>query len=115
MIIYGITNCDSVKKARKWFEENEIDYFFYDLREKGLPHHTLLEWVKEVGWETLLNKRSTSWRNVDSKVKDDIDAKSAVNLMCENPTLIKRPVIEGGSRIIVGFNPDIYKEVFIKF
>ena len=111
MIIYGIPNCDSVRKARRWFEEHDIEYYFYDIREKGLQQHTLLEWIKEVGWETLLNKRSTTWRNVDKSIKDNIDAQSAMDLMCEQPTLIKRPVIEGADSLIVGFDISKYEQI----
>ncbi len=113
MIIYGISNCDSVRKARRWFEHHQIDYFFYDIREKGLQHQTLLEWIKESGWEALLNKRSTTWRNVDKKVKESIDTQSAFELMCENPLLIKRPIIENDGSIVIGFNEKLYKQIFI--
>ncbi|MAX53200.1 MAG: ArsC family reductase [Methylophaga sp.] len=111
MILYGIKNCDSVKKARSWLEAHSIDYVFHDFRQQGLEESTVKEWLQSVDWETLLNKRGTTWRKLDDPRKDNLDEKTAIELMLENPTLIKRPVLVNDSTIIVGFKEDVYQQL----
>lgn len=109
MHIYGIKNCDTVKKARKWLEANGIPYTFHDFREEAITGKKLKEWEKQVGWEVLLNRKSTTWRAASPEEQRAVtDADSAIRLMLEKPTLIKRPVIEGPRRVLVGFDEQTY-------
>jgi arsenate reductase len=109
MILFGIKNCDTVKKARRWLDDKGIDYQFHDFRQDGLNQATIGGWLEKVDWETLLNKRGTTWRKLDDPRKDKLDQTVAVELMLENPTLIKRPVLVDASTVIVGFNEDSYQ------
>lgn len=111
-ILYGIKNCDTVKKARKWLDTAGIDYRFHDFRADGLQREQLAAWNKAVGWETLLNRRGTTWRQLPEDVKQGIDESSALDLMMEQPTLIKRPVLEHGGEFLVGFKEADYKALF---
>ena len=112
--MYGIPNCDTIKKARKWLEANGIDYEFHDYKKAGIPEEELKQWVKKVGWEVLLNRRGTTWRKLDNAIKDNIDETSAINVMLENPSAIKRPVLEIDDQLLVGFSEDSYKGAFNK-
>jgi arsenate reductase len=106
MKLYGIKNCDTVKKARKWLDEQGIDYEFHDFKKDGLQSELLFRWEQAVGWETLLNRRGTTWRKLPEDVRDTIDAQSAHEIMLENPSIIKRPVFENGGDVRVGFSAD---------
>lgn len=106
MKVYGIKNCDTVKKARKWLDEQGVDYEFHDFKKDGLDSGLLSGWEQAVGWETLLNRRGTTWRKLPEEVRDTISAQSAHEIMLENPSIIKRPVVENGSEVRVGFNAD---------
>ncbi|GGA82251.1 arsenate reductase [Neiella marina] len=106
--VYGISNCDTVRKARKWLEKNAIDFNFQDVREQPLAQSQLAEWASQVGWEVLFNKRSTSYRGLSDEQKQNLDEASAVALILEQPTLMKRPVLITGDTIIVGFNDKLY-------
>lgn len=109
--IYGISNCDSVKKARKWLENQGFSYSFHDFRKDGLAAEDLHRWVSALGWEKLLNRRSTSWRQLPDADKADLDADKAERLMLREPTLIKRPVLVAGERIASGFSEDAYRQL----
>ncbi|WP_373001623.1 ArsC family reductase [Marinobacter sp.] len=106
MKLYGIKNCDTVKKARKWLDENGVDYQFHDFKKDGLNGELLSRWEKTLGWEALINRRGTTWRKLPEEVRDTIGAQSAHEIMLENPSIIKRPVVERGDQISVGFNAD---------
>jgi arsenate reductase len=106
MKLYGIKNCDTVKKARKWLDENTIDYEFHDFKRDGLDSEMLSRWEQTVGWETLLNRRGTTWRKLPEEVRDTIGAQSAHEIMLDNPSIIKRPVAESGDEVRVGFSAD---------
>lgn len=106
MKLYGIKNCDTVKKARKWLDEQGIDYEFHDFKKDGLQSDLLFSWEHAVGWETLLNRRGTTWRKLPEDVRDTIDGQSAHEIMLENPSIIKRPVVENGGDVRVGFSAD---------
>lgn len=110
-ILYGIKNCDTVHKARKWLESEGINYSFHDFRSDGLDKKILRTWVKAVGWEVLLNKRGTTWRQLPEKNKETVDESKAIDLMLTNTTLIKRPVLVHGKQIHVGFKPADYKKI----
>ncbi len=107
--IYGIPNCDTMKKARKWLEKNNLEYEFHDYKKSGVPKKNLKQWVKKAGWEVVLNKRGTTWRKLDDDIKNNIDETSAIQVMLDNPSAIKRPVLEHGKILLVGFNEDEYK------
>jgi arsenate reductase (glutaredoxin) len=109
--IYGIPNCDTMKKARRWLEANGIDYDFHDYKKLGVPEKNLKNWVKQTSWETILNKRDTTWRKLDDEVKDNIDEAAAIQVMLNNPSIIKRPVLESGKLLLIGFNEDQYKQL----
>ena len=111
--IYGIKNCDTMKKARRWLDEHNVAYEFHDYKKEGIDEKTLKAWSKKVGWETLLNRRGTTWRKLPDKVKDSIDEKSAIKLMLDQPSIIKRPVLIKGSKYQVGFSDQEYSELFL--
>ena len=104
--LYGIRNCDTVKKARKWLDENAVEHQFHDFKKDGLSSAQLAIWEQAVGWDTLLNKRGTTWRKLSEDIRDGIDAASAHHLMLENPSIIKRPVVQFQGAVTVGFNAD---------
>ena len=112
--MYGIPNCDTIKKARKWLTENGIDYEFHNYKKVGAPEDELKLWVKTIGWEILLNRRGTTWRKLDDTIKNNIDEASAIIVMLENPSAIKRPVLEINDQLLVGFSEDTYKKAFNK-
>ena len=110
--IYGIKNCDTMKKARAWLEERHIDHRFHDYKAEGVDRARLERWVDAAGWETVLNRAGTTFRKLDEAEKADLDRERAIALMLAQPSMIKRPVLETGDRIVVGFKPDIYETVF---
>ncbi|MDH5190548.1 MAG: ArsC family reductase [Gammaproteobacteria bacterium] len=109
--IYGIKNCDTIKKARKWLDTKNIPYQFHDVRNDGLEKSDLSKWVKQIGWETLLNRRGTTWRQLAEKDKTNIDESKAINLMHTHPAMIKRPVLVKGKSVHVGFSEKEYKDL----
>lgn len=112
MILYGISNCDTVKKAKNWLETNNIDYRFHDFRKQGLESEIVQDWLHQIPWDKLLNKRSTTWRNLDPEVQQSVNAETVVQLLVANPTLIKRPVLAVNGIINIGFNADTYRGIF---
>ncbi|WP_269971426.1 MULTISPECIES: ArsC family reductase [unclassified Shewanella] len=112
MTLFGIKNCDTVKKARKWTEANNLNIPFHDFRVDGLTKEQIETWVDAIGWETLFNKRSTSFRNLSDDDKSGIDQVKAIELMLTYPTLIKRPVLVTDSKVLVGFKEADYKAWF---
>jgi len=109
--IYGIPNCDTMKKARAWLDGHGVAYGFHDYKNVGIDRQRLESWSKKVGWETLLNRAGTTFRKLPDSDKQGIDEKKAVDLMLAQPSLIKRPVLDlGGGKLLVGFKPEIYKE-----
>lgn len=112
MILYGIKNCDTVKKARRWLEANDVAHTFHDFRTDGLEKATVDSWLKHVSWEVLLNKRGTTWRKLEDPRKEQLDEAIAVELMLANPTLIKRPVITTENACFVGFKEADYTAQF---
>ena len=110
--LYGIKNCDTVRKSRRWLESHHIDFQFHDFRVDGLDEATIQHWLGSISWEVLLNKRSTTWKQLDDPRKDQIDQTLAIELMLANPTLIKRPVLSNDSDCMVGFKESDYKAKF---
>tara|TARA_R110000868_G_scaffold8205_6_gene42683 strand:+ start:40 stop:378 length:339 start_codon:yes stop_codon:yes gene_type:complete len=109
MKMYGIKNCDTVKKAKKFLDAQSIDCDFHDFKAEGLSKATLVNWLKSTDWEILLNRRGTTWRKLSDTDKETINKTNAIKLMLEQPTLIKRPVLEYKNKIYVGFDEAIYK------
>jgi arsenate reductase (glutaredoxin) len=107
--LYGIKNCDTVKKARVWLAQNNVVYQFHDYKIDGISLDLLQQFAEKLGWEVLLNKRSTTWRQLSDSEKTNLDSESALQLLLTHPTLIKRPILETGEVFIIGFNPDEYQ------
>lgn len=112
--IYGIPNCDTIKKARKWLDDQSIDYHFHNFKKEGLNETLLMQWIEATGWEKLLNKRGMMWRKLDQETRDNIDEGSAIRIMLETPSIIKRPVLDDGKGLHVGFSDTDYREIFAK-
>lgn len=112
MTLYGIKNCDTVRKARKWLEAEKIDYTFHDFREDGLSETTVAQWAKIAGWQALFNKRSSSFRGLTEPQKTDLTETKAIALMVQFPTLIKRPVLVIKDKLLIGFNAAEYQARF---
>lgn len=110
--LYGIKNCDSVKKARKWLETEAIDYRFHDFRSDGLTAQQIETWLAALGWESLINKRSTSWKQLSPQQRDKLDNNSATALILDTPTLIKRPLLSVDGEYHLGFKADNYSKLF---
>ncbi len=110
--LYGIPNCDSVRKARKWLAQHAVDYQFIDLRDPPIDTATLAQWLKQVDWQTLVNRRSSTWRQLDTEVQAQLNNTTAASLLHHHPTLIKRPVLQTESALVVGFNASHYQELF---
>ena len=108
--MYGIKNCDTIKKARAWLEDREIAYTFHDYKAAGIDRAKLVAWGKQVGWEKLLNRAGTTFRNLSQNERADIDEAKAIRLMAEQPSMIKRPVLEFGSKLLVGFSAESYEK-----
>ena len=110
--IYGLATCDTTRAARKWLDGKKVAYVFHDVREDGLSKPLVDGWVKAMGWEKVLNKASTTWRELPEKEKAGVDAKKAVALMLAHPTLVKRPVLDRSGELTLGFKPDAYGKLF---
>jgi len=109
--IYGIKNCETMKKARAWLEQRGVAYAFHDYKTAGIERKRLEQWQKKVGWEALLNRAGTTFRKLPEKDKTGLDAKRAIALMLAQPSMIKRPVLDlGGGKLLVGFAPELYEK-----
>ncbi|TKB98758.1 ArsC family reductase [Pedobacter cryophilus] len=112
--VFGIPNCGSVKKARTFLEENNIDYDFHDYKKEGISEEQLQKWCEEFGWETVLNKKGMTWRNLDEATKLAVqDQQSAIKIMKQQTSAIKRPVIESGKGNLIGFDENQYQSNFL--
>jgi arsenate reductase len=112
MKVYGIRNCDTVKKARAWLESHGVAYEFHDYGKQGVDRALLERWVAEHGWESLLNRAGTTFRKLDPALTRELDARKAVALMIDHPSAIKRPIAVDGKRTLVGFKPETYEATF---
>ena len=109
--LYGIPNCDTVKKARRWLDERGVAYAFHDYKKQGVPEPQLDRWIAEAGWHKLVNRQGTTWRKLDAATQAAVsDAASAKALMLAQPSVIKRPVVEAGPKLLVGFDEASYQE-----
>lgn len=106
--MYGIRNCDTIKKARAWLDAQGVDYTFHDYKVSCVDRERLQRWCDELGWETLLNRSGTTFRKLADADKQELDARKAITLMLAQPSLIKRPVLDLGRRLLVGFKPETY-------
>jgi arsenate reductase len=112
--IYGIKNCDTMKKARAWLDGRGIAYAFHDYKAAGIERARLEGWAGTVGWETLLNRAGTTFRKLPDARKDGLTAQKAIALMLEQPSMIKRPVLDAGGTLLVGFKPEQYAKAFAR-
>jgi arsenate reductase (glutaredoxin) len=110
--IYGIKNCDTMKKARAWLDAKGVAYAFHDYKADGIDKASLERWAKDVGWETLLNRAGTTFRKLPEAQRDGVTEKKAIALMLEQPSMIKRPVLDQGGKLVVGFKPEVYAKTF---
>jgi Spx/MgsR family transcriptional regulator len=110
--IYGIKNCDTMKKARSWLDEHDVAYDFHDYKAAGIDRAHLEKWTAEAGWETVLNRAGTTFRKLPEEARQDLDKDKAIALMIEQPSMIKRPVVEADGKLLIGFKPDSYADFF---
>jgi arsenate reductase len=110
--IYGIKNCDTMKKARAWLDGHEIVYTFHDYKAAGISPAMLVGWARAVGWETLLNRAGTTFRKLPEADRDGLTERRAITLMLAQPSMIKRPVLDRGGQLLVGFKPEAYAKAF---
>ena len=110
--LYGINNCDTVKKARKWLDDNGKQYTFHDFRKDGITEQQVQKWVAALGWETLINKRSTTWKELDEPTRAALNDSTVIAVVVQHPTLIKRPLLESADHIGVGFKAADYQTLF---
>ena len=110
IIMYGIKNCDTIKKARAYLDKNDIAYEFKDFREDGVNPIQIRAWVKELGWDNVINKRSTTWRNLPGETKENMNETLAIIVAEDQPTIIKRPVLELPDKVLIGFSENSYTD-----
>jgi arsenate reductase len=109
--VYGIKNCDTMKKARAWLDQRGVEYVFHDYKTAGIERARLESWVKKLGWEALLNRSGTTFRKLPEKDKAGVTEKKAIALMLAQPSMIRRPVLDlGGGKLLIGFRPDEYEK-----
>jgi len=109
--IYGIKNCDTMKKAFNWLDENAYPYVFFDYKKQGLDEAVLKKALDKHGWEVVINKRGTTWRALDDEAKDAMNNENALKIAAQNPSILKRPMLVHGDTILIGFSPALYQEV----
>lgn len=112
MILYGIPNCDTVKKARTWLDTHGVTFAFHDYKKTGIDQASLERWCDGLGWELVLNKAGTTFRALPAEDKTDLTREKAIRLLLANPSMIKRPIVEGEGVLLVGFKPDLWATVF---
>ena len=112
--IYGIKACDTMKKAFTWLDQQGIAYEFHDYKKAGAPATEVKRWIKQLGWDTVINKRGTSWKKLPEARRAAMDSADALAAAQENPSLIKRPMIEQGTILLAGFNPDEWQQALKK-
>jgi len=111
-VIYGIKNCDTMKKARAWLDARKVDYDFHDYKSAGIDRAMLEGWIQKVGWEVLLNRAGTTFRKLPDADKENLTERKAIALMLAQPSIIKRPVLEAKGKLTVGYSPENYKKLF---
>ncbi len=111
-VVYGIPNCDTIKKARKWLTDNNVEYDFHDYKKQGVNEVLLKRAIEEFGVDIVVNKRGTTYRQLPQETKNNLNAENAIAIVSANPSMIKRPIIDTGKQLLVGFNANEYAEVF---
>ena len=112
LTLYGISGCDTIRKAKAWLDNQHIEFEFHDYRKQGLDQHQLQSMISALGWEAMLNRRGTTWRNLSDTVRNQIDQDSAIRVMLDNPAIIKRPILARDNQLHVGFSTGQYEEIF---
>ena len=112
--MYGIPNCDTIKKARKWLQQHEVEYRFHDYKKLGIDEDQLKNWIETMGWEQLINKRGTSWRKLDENTRSGMNDQAAIRVMQKNPSIIKRPLLQVRDQFIIGFDEAEYRQEFTR-
>ena len=113
--IYGIKNCDTMKKARAWLDKHGVEYAFHDYKTAGIERERMEKWAKKAGWETIINRAGLTFKKLPDKDKEGVTEKKAIALMLAQPSMIKRPVLDlGGGKLLVGFAPELYKNAFAR-
>jgi arsenate reductase len=110
--LFGIKNCDTVKKARRWLADNDIQHAFHDVRADGLQLEQIAEWIAKTDWEIVLNRRGTTWRKLDASIQENTSENSVAELLLANPAMIKRPILDVNGVINIGFTPQLYHSIF---
>jgi arsenate reductase (glutaredoxin) len=110
--LYGIKNCDTMKKAWTWLDDHHVAYDFHDYKKSGIDRAHLSVWIAEHGWETILNRAGTTFRKLPEADRDGLDADRAITLMIDQPSMIKRPVLDLGNHTLIGFRPEMYAAAF---
>ncbi|WP_426417335.1 ArsC family reductase [Aestuariirhabdus sp. LZHN29] len=110
--LYGIKSCDTMKKARTWLDQQGIEYRFHDYKREGVPVDEFAEHLRQLGWDKLINRRGTTWRKLPEAIRDNTNEESALSLICEHSSLIKRPLLVVGDQRVLGFNSDQYADFF---
>ncbi len=110
--VYGIKNCDTMKKALKWLETQQIDFLLHDYKKDGVPSDILAQAIKEHGWEDVINRRGTTWRKLSDNVRDAMDEEGAMKVALENPSIIKRPLLCHKNKSYLGFKVETYQRIF---
>lgn len=110
--IYGIKNCDTMKKARTWLDQRGVDYAFHDYKLSGIDRAHLEAWIDRAGWEIVLNRAGTTFKKLDEADRQNIDREKAIELMLAQPSMIKRPVLEADGKLLIGFKPELYEDAF---
>lgn len=113
LYIYGINNCTTVKKAKAWLDDKGVDYTFFDFKKTPPTKNLIEQWFKEFGWESVVNKRGTTYRNLDANIKESLNQHSAIDVLLSAPSMIKRPILfnESNQVFLLGFDPDAYQEL----
>ena len=110
--IYGIKNCDTMKKAFRWLDEHNVAYKFHDYRKDGLDKALIESWVAQLGWEQVVNKRGTTWRQLDKDVQETMNSETVINVLMEKPAMIKRPLLDHDGNLTLGFKAEQYSAIF---
>ncbi|MDB1124574.1 ArsC family reductase [Vibrio algarum] len=110
--MYGIPNCDTIKKAKKWLQEADISFDFHDYRKQGVDNHLVASFCQQLGWEHVLNKRGTTYRQLTQEQKDSLDEHSVIPLLVEHPAMIKRPILKVNEQLYIGFKAPQYSDIF---
>lgn len=114
IVLFGLKNCDTCRRARKWLDAQSLAYRFVDVRDMGVEGDLIDRWIDGLGYDSLVNRRGTTWRNLPPSVRENLDAERARELMMAHPALIKRPIWDVGGQLFLGFSPDTQKQIVAK-